>query len=359
MILTRLDRYIGARIVIATLWVYAVLAALFVFFSVVDALGDYGRGRFGLAALIQYVLLSQPRRLYEIMPVAAVIGASLALASLALSSEITAMRAAGLAPRRIVGAALKAALVLAVAGLVFGEFVVPRTEHLSQLLRAQALQAGLTQQGAGIWLRDGRQFVNAGEVLSDSSLARVHLYWTDSAAGRLEAHLYAERARYDASAGHWWLEDVRLSRISPRGVTIERLAARAWRSGITPDLVGLFAIRPEALSLAQLDRFIVHLEANRLDARRYRLAFWQKLLLPLAVAVMVLAATGFVFRPVRSGGLAQRVLIGVVLGLGFLVLQRSAGNLGLLYGLPPFWAAAAPLLLFLLSSLALLKRVAR
>jgi lipopolysaccharide export system permease protein len=359
MIPSRLDRYIGARILVATLWVYTVLAALFVFFSVVDALGDYGHGRFGLVALIHYVLLSQPRRLYEILPVAAVIGASLGLATLAFSSEITAMRAAGLSPGRIVRAALQAALVLAAIGFAFGEYVVPQAEGLAQLQRAQALQAGLSQRGGGIWLRDGREFVNIGEVLSDLSLARVQIYWKDEAAGGLDAQLYARRARYDTTTRRWWLDDVRISRLSGRGVTIEKIAAREWQTGITPDLVAVFATEPASFSLIQLDRFIAHLEGNRLDTRHYRLAFWQKLLMPLAVAVMVLAATAFVFRPVRSGGLAQRVLIGVMLGLGFLVLERSVGNLALLYGLSPFWAAATPLLFFLFLSLFLLKRVAR
>lgn len=360
MILSRLDRYIGAHVVLGTLWVLGVLAALFVFFTVIDALGDYGQGNFGFAALLQYVLLSQPLRLYEILPVAAVIGASLGLASLALSYEITAMRAAGVAPRCIVGAALKAALVFAVIGLALGEYVVPQAESLAQLQRAQALQTGLAQRGSGLWLRDGQEYVNIGEVLTDLSLLRVHIYRAGGGggAGRISMQIYAERARY-ASEGYWRLEEVHVSHIAPHQVTVERRPALDWHTGITPKLVAVFAVRPEALSLTQLAHFIAHLESHHLDARRYRLSFWHKLLLPLAVAVMVLAATPFVFHPVRSGGLAQRVFIGVVLGLGFLVVQRSLGNLGLLYGLPPFWAAALPVAGFFLLAALLLRRATR
>ncbi len=358
ILLSRLERYIIARIVVSTSWVLGVLAALFVFFTVIDVLDDYGRGNFGFIALFQHVVFSQPRRLYENLPVAAVIGTSLGLATLALSSEITAMRAAGLAPRYIAGAALKAALVFAAIGLALGEYVVPPAESLAQLQRAQALQAGLPQRGSGIWLRDGQQYVNIGEVLSDLSLSRVHIYRTGGGEGRLSTQIYAERARYD-EAGYWRLEDVHSSHITPGRVVVERRAVEDWRTAITPQLVAVFAVRPQALSLAQLAQFIAHLESNRLDARRYRLSFWQKLLLPFAVAVMVLVATAFAFRPVRSGGLTQHAFLGVLLGLGFLVVQRSLGNLGLLYGLPPFWAAVLPVAGFFLLAALLLRRASR
>lgn len=355
MILSRLDRYIGRRIAVSTLWVLAVLLALFVFFAVIDALDDYGRASFGFYELLRYVLLSQPRRLYELLPVAAVIGASVGLASLALSAELIAMRAAGLAPGRIVGAAMKTALVFAAAGVLVGEYVVPAAESHAQLTRAQALQTALQRQ-SGIWLRDGQAFVNIDQVLSDMSLLGVHVYRAEGA-GRLDRQIYARSARFEG--GLWRLQDVRESHIGAHGVTVRHVPEQAWRSAITPEVVAVFAIRPEALSIQQLARFIEHLERNSQDTRRYRLVFWQKILLPLAVAVMVLAATPFVFRPVRSGGLSQRAFVGVMIGLAFVVVQRSLGHLGLLYGAPPWLAAGLPVLAFFLLALGLLQRAAR
>jgi lipopolysaccharide export system permease protein len=355
MILSRLDRYIGRRIAVSTLWVLAVLLALFVFFAFIDALDDYGRGSFGLYELLRYALLSQPRRLYEILPVAAVIGASVGLSSLALSAELIAMRAAGLSPGRIVGAAMKTALAFAAAGVLAGEYVVPAAESYAQLTRAQALQTAVQRQ-SGIWLRDGRDFVSIGQVLSDMSLLGVHVYHAEGE-GRLDRQIYARHARFED--GLWRLQDVRESRVGVRGVTVRHAPEQTWRSTITPEVVVVFAVRPEALSIQQLGRFIEHLERNNQDTRRYRLVFWQKTLLPLAVAVMVLAATPFVFRPVRSGGLSQRAFIGVMLGLAFVIVQRSLGHLGLLYGAPPWLAAGLPVLGFFLLALGLLRRVAK
>jgi len=59
--------------------VLLVLVAIFSFFSFIDQLDDLGRGRYGLAAVIQYILLSMPRLTYELFPVSALIGTLIGL----------------------------------------------------------------------------------------------------------------------------------------------------------------------------------------------------------------------------------------------------------------------------------------
>jgi lipopolysaccharide export system permease protein len=71
---------------------------------------------------------------------------------------------------------------------------------------------------------------------------------------------------------------------------------------------------------------------------------------------MMLIATPFVFRHHRGGGMSQRIFIGVMLGLVFVVLNRSFGFLGLIYGLPPLLGAGLPILLFFLAALLGLRR---
>ena len=66
------------------------------------------------------------------------------------------------------------------------------------------------------------------------------------------------------------------------------------------------------------------------------------------VAMMILLAAPFVFQHFRSGGMSKRLFIGVLLGLVFVILNRTFGFFGLLYGLPPVLGAGMPLLLFLL-----------
>ena len=123
--------------------------ALFFFFDFVDELGRVGRlsesWRVPQAAL--YVALLAPSRLYELMPIAVLIGTIFVLARMAQSSEFTILRTSGLEP----GRALTLLLVLGTlfSGLTFatGEFLAPAADRTAALLKAQyqgRLSVGMT-----------------------------------------------------------------------------------------------------------------------------------------------------------------------------------------------------------------------
>ncbi len=351
---TILDRHIGRSIFVSTLLVLGVLLAVLTFVTLVDALSDFGKGSFGLYALVRYVVLSQPAKLYEVLPVAVLIGTIMGLSTLALNSELVAMRASGVSVTRIVLSAIKAGLIFVVAGVIAGELVIPVSETAAQAGRAAALATALRQKDAGLWLRDGPAFVNIGEVLPDLSMMRVNIYQFDGGS-RLRSQIFAERARIKSHG--WQLEEVRQSRFFDNRIGTHAARTARWESTLTPEVIAAFAVKPEALSLVQLNRYIQHLQRNNQDTGRYRLSFWQKLFMPLAAATMILLATPFVFRQVRTGGMAQRIFVGVMLGLAFVVANRSFGYLGLIYGVPPLAGALLPMSLFLVAALYLLRRV--
>ena len=350
------DRYIGRTIFVSTMLVLSVMVALLVFQVVVDALPDVGRGSFGVYALIKYVILSQPRKIYELFPVVCLIGTIMGLSTLALSSELVALRAAGVSVARIVGSALKAALIFIVATVLLGEWVVPVSENLAQVGRAMALNEGLQRKDSGLWLRDGSAFVNIAEVLPDLTLLGVNIYQFDGDA-RLRTQTFARQARHDGE--NWRLDDVSESRIGSERVEVNKAGSRGWETRLTKEVVSAFAVKPEGLSVMQLARYIRHLAQNRQDHGSYSLTLWQKLFMPFAMAIMVLLAAPFVFRQIRSGGLAQRVFIGIMLGLVFVVANRGFGFFALLYGLPPLIGALLPLVVFLAIALVLLRRAVR
>lgn len=353
--LTLLDRYVARSMLLGTALVFGIFAALFIFMVLVDALGDYGKGNFGLYELIRYVILSQPRKLYEIFPMTVLIGTLFGLSTLALNSELVAMRAAGVSRARIVGATMKTGLVLVIVAVLVGEYVVPEAETQAQIGRAQAMATSFRQGGSGLWLRDGHSFVNIGEVLPDLTLLGVNIY--DLAPDfALRRHAYAARATYDGS--RWLLSDVRESTISADRIESRVRPNEVWNPRFTPKVVAVFTTRPEALSIMQLYSYIRHLRSNNQDVARYVLTFWQKAFMPLATGLMILLAAPFVFRPTRSGGLAQRAFVGVVLGLAFVVANRSLGYLALIYGVPPLLAAAVPLIFFLGIAIVLMRRAA-
>lgn len=354
---TLLDRLIARHVLYSTLLVLNVLVALAIFIILIDGLKDYGKASFGAFALVKYVILRQPLQVYTLSPIAALIGTIMGLSTLALNSELTAMRAAGVSVMRIVGATMKIGLVFALVIFLVGEYVVPVAENLAQTGRAKALVTALQQKGTGIWLRSGSDFVNIGEVLPDLSLLRLNIYDFDGHS-HLRMQTAAKHAKY--KGGKWHLDGVRESVIVGReAVQTRDVPKEDWQTALTPDVVSVFAVDPDSLSIQQLHYYIGHLEMNNQDARNFQLAFWQKIFMPLATLVMMLIATPFVFRQIRSGGMSSRVFIGISMGLIFVIFDQSMGYFGVLYALPPAAGALLPIVIFFLLGLYLLRRAAR
>ncbi len=353
--MTLLDRHIGRTILVSTGLVFSVLMALFLFMTLIDVVRDIGKADFGILEALRYLLLSLPKDAYELFPMAALLGTTLGLASLAADSELVVMRAAGVSLLRVVGAVMKVGLLFVALALFLGEVVAPVTEDLAERGRAAALRKGVAhQKEVGVWLRDGPHFIHVGEVLPDLSVLRVNIYRMGDD-DRLAVHIHAARARYEEN--RWRLEDVRKTWIEGERVRGERLSSDVLDSALKPEMLTVFAVKPEGLSAMNLYQYIRHLEQNRQETGRYRLAFWHKLMLPLSTGVMVFLAVPFVFGQVRSGGIGARLFIGIILGLGFYVLSRGFGYFGLLHGLPPVVGSVLPSLLFLGLALYMLRRV--
>jgi lipopolysaccharide export system permease protein len=350
-----LDRYLASSILVSTLLVLGVLLALFSFLQFVEAIGNIGRADYQLGDAARFVLLSLPRQAYEIFPMAALLGTTLGLSSLAVDSELVAMRAAGMSVLQIVAAAMKVGMILALVVVLMGEFLVPESERLAEQGQALALRARIKQQSDfGLWLRDGPAYVHVGEVLPDLTLLQIDIYEFD-ANNHLQRHTTAERGSFDNE--RWQLTGLNESLLGENRVQTRRVSEQDWSTNLTPELFSVYTVRPEGLSILQLRRYISHLNQNKQNTGPYALAFWQKLASPFATVVMMVLAIPFVFGQQRSGGIGARLFTGILLGLAFFVVSRGFGYFGLLYGVPAVIGAALPVLLFFGAALAMLQRM--
>ena len=110
-----LDRYLFRAVATATLVALLVLLLLELFLTLLVELKSVGKGDYDFLAAIRYLLLIQPQRLYELFPMALLVGGLLGMGALASSSELIVMRAAGLSLTRLTGSVAWAGLVLSLA----------------------------------------------------------------------------------------------------------------------------------------------------------------------------------------------------------------------------------------------------
>jgi len=110
------------------------------------------------------------------------------------------------------------------------------------------------------------------------------------------------------------------------------------------------------MSIEKLFAYLSFLDDNRLDSRAERLILWKKIVEPFTVFIMCLLAIPFVLGSQRQSGSGQRMLIGILLGLAYVVCDRLFTQLGSHLQLYPLVIALFPDLVFLLLAVYLLLR---
>ena len=350
-----LDRYIGATVAGSTLIVLLVLLALFSFGSFVAELDAVGKGDFTLTVAAEYVLLTLPRMAYQLFPVIALLGSVIGLGILASNNELLVMRAAGVSVGRIALSVMKVGLLWTVIAVILGEFVAPYTDRVAQTMHNTALvdRFAMTSRN-GLWARDSREFIHIGDVLGKGTVRGITIYQFDDKQRLLEV-TQARSGQF--AAGKWTLYHVARSQIDPSGVHTEELDQMSWQSLLTPEMIEVVVVKPDSLSFKGLLDYIGYLRDNGLDAEHYQLAFWNKLVLPVTTAVMVFLSIPFIFGPLRSVGIGQRIFVGTLVGIGFYLLGQLFGFAGLLYKIPTPLSAALPTVLFFILAVLLVRRV--
>ncbi|UVL62639.1 LPS export ABC transporter permease LptG [Pseudomonas sp. B21-032] len=351
--MVKLDSYIGKSVLMAILAVLGIILGLASLFAFIDEMGDI-TDTYTLMDAGNFVLLTAPRRLYDMLPMAALIGCLIGLGSLASSSELTIMRAAGVSIGRIVWAVMKPMLVLMLAGILIGEYLAPVTENKAQADRSLAQGGGEAQSSKrGMWHRQGDEFVHINSVQPNGLLYGVTRYRFDNER-HMQTSSFARRAQYKED--HWLLSDVTTTYFRGDHTEVINTPEERWDVSVTPQLLNTVVVAPESLSITGLWDYIHYLSDQGLNNARYWLAFWTKVLQPMVTAALVLMAISFIFGPLRSVTLGQRVFTGVLVGFVFRIAQDLLGPSSQVFGFPPLLAVVLPAAICAVAGLWMLRR---
>ncbi|PTT79314.1 LPS export ABC transporter permease LptG [Pelomonas sp. HMWF004] len=335
------------------------------FVDELDRMARIGVGS-GKAALLAATEL--PGHFYELFPIAVLIGAILALARLAQSSEFTILRTGGLGPARALTLLAGLASAFAVLTFVVGDYIAPQVERQGDELRARfSRDASPTKRGA--WLKDHRNIdgqersysVKVGRVDTGGELEDVRIFEFDPE-GRLMSRTEADRVAVGTD-GLWRLQAVRRTvwnpgangAASPVGevvVSEQKLDTLDWQSSLHAGVIAAAVLPAMAMSTLELYRYTQHLSAQEQSAQAHNIQFWRKALYPFACFVMLALALPFAYLHGRSGGISLKVFGGIMLGISFVLLNNVAGHLGLLKNWTPWAVAATPSLIYLGLSMA-------
>lgn len=358
-----LTRYVAKEVLIATLFVLVALVALIAFFDLVSQARNIGN-RYSISMALFLTMLKLPSRLYEVMPIAALLGAVYTMSRLASNSEFTIMRVAGLSPFRLAGMMTVPALILIAMTYCLGEWLTPAADMMRNDMDNILFNRKLSARGysSGVWVKDNvKEQQNAGQATvrfvnvhnliagehSRTGAWRVFEFDKD---GSLLRVLHAPEANYISGRG-WHLKDAKVETLPKithdETPMVEKSSARKdvdlmLPSEMRPEILGVLTIKPERMGISDLWQYIAHLKETRQTSDRYQVALWSKVFYPLAIFVMLAVAMPFAYLNTRSGGVSIKIFAGLMIGISFYALNNIFSFLGVLNTWHPMVVAVVP-----------------
>ena len=346
-------KHVTKTTVLAMLGTTLVLSFLQILFTYLGELGSL-KPTYNAWQAFLYVIWGAPSYLYEILPVAALIGSVLGLGALASNSELIVMRSVGISLWRIVGWVMRSALLLIVLSFVLSEWVIPYTNEKAQSIKKQRSVAALGEV-KGYWSREGQRFIYIDYANSQGQLRNIQAIDFDQNY-RLQSFVTAEKGQF-LKDGQWTLDKSHQVDLLAQGNAIKTdHEQQALGLALQPKYVHMVTLDPDDLSPSQLISFMQYLSEYSQVPKTYELAFWKKVTSPFALITLVLIACSFIFGPLRQQSMGFRLVIALFTGLGFFYLQDFLGYASLVYAPSPAWFVLLPILLMFVAGSYLLYR---
>ena len=329
----------------------AVLVALILVLMTLDLLGESGKilavpGN-GEADLWRYVSLRIPLLISRFLPFSILLGTLIAFTALNQHSEVVAMKAAGISAHQILAPLIIASLVISGALFVFNERVVVNANRQVTAWSDNEYEPVPPESGilSNVWLLHGDDLIqarHAGGHGANFHAEGVTIY--DREGGVLQRIVRADRA--EPRNGTWKLTGVRIYDSTMN--VVRRIPETTGLDGIQPEQLTLARVDPVQLDFWTLKERIGQLERAGRPAAEAKAGLWHKISGPLSTLLMPLLAATAAFGLARSGQVLLRACIGMALGFAYFVADNFSIAMGNVGAYPPFLAAWAPFMLFLL-----------
>jgi len=357
--MSKIDNHIRHSILLSMLVVVSLITSVDLVFTLAEEIANTD-DNYSLLNALSFIALTLPTSIYELLPFTALGGALIGLGILASNNELVVIQAAGVSVWRIVWSVLKPTVLIMLLSLLLGEYIAPPMEQLAQSNKAvQQSGSDSIASEQGTWRKVGNEYIHinaiapGGELLYGVTRYEVGDNRTIVSSSFAESASYIERQ----DSSYWQLSNVRESNFSAGSISAREYLQEDWQIDLSPELLSVLLVEPDRQSISGLYRFAQFFDAQGLDSATYFLAFWKKLLQPLATLVLVVLAISFVFGPLRESTMGFRVFVSIGIGLIFTIMQRLMEPASLLYGFSPLLAVLTPILLCAALGLFLMRRV--
>ncbi|MGA8041275.1 MAG: LPS export ABC transporter permease LptG [Terracidiphilus sp.] len=363
-----LDAYVIREFLGTFLLVLSSFVLLMLVFTFFELVGDILRNHIQLATVGAYLINLTPSMLYQIAPLAVLIGVLVTFGVLNRNSEIIAMKATGISLYRLVVPIISIASILAVSLYLFDEFYLPqanrRQEALRNTIKGRPPQTFLHPEQTWIFGEShtgepSRIFYYQFFDRDHNEFANLSVFEFDPLTFSLTRRIFAARVFWDPELNGWtfengWKRDFKGAQVA-EGSYQEFTRTSFAEIHEQPGYFTKESLQSQEMNFGQLRRYIDDLRQSGFDTMRLRVAMWHKLAYPLVAVIMAVLAIPFALSMGRRGSLTG-IAVAILVALAYWVIDGLFGAMGSVNGMPAVVAAWAPDVLFALTGGYLLLR---
>ncbi|MCE2706007.1 MAG: LPS export ABC transporter permease LptG [Proteobacteria bacterium] len=345
-----IERYIIKKCLFNTFLVLFSCVMLFAVFTILGESSDIGKGNFTIFSMGVYITALMPSFAYLLMPLAVLIGVMLGMLSLVNYSEYAIIRTSGVSLKKITAILFIFGAFFSVLTFTLGELVAPNADHFAKVYKMTKLrQLVSTNLHSGIWSKDGyNTFINIKQVMPDNTILGVNIFYYNESLV-LQQYISAIEGSFDANTKVWNLKNVAVLDYTKQNIEAVKFQNYSWKTSIDPAYFNILVIAPEDMSIFALLKYMHHLEQANQSINRYEIAFWNKLIYPIACLSMALLAIAFVPNNRRNVNLAAKLTVGIIIGVAFFFVSKLVGYMALLFAWNPIASSLTPTTLLFIS----------
>ena len=346
---------------------------LFSFFSFIAELENLNTYEINLEKIFYSQILNAPSIIYDVVPIATLVGSLWCFASLAANSEFVVFFGSGFSTNHFIKVIFTGGIPIVILTIVLSEFIMPSFINKLNKINSGGVLNQTIELQTGYWIRDvldyekiendaNERIINIGQIDFDRKLSSVLIYEFDKQ-NRLIRKITAKTGLFQkdnmADDGvffySWSLaEPTILDMSEPTSITEKQFDNVILSTNISESTFNALTIKPEKMSARELRSYAAYLEDSNQDANSYEILFWKRVVYPLLIWIMLLIATPAAFIQTRGGNIGIKIFVGVLFGIFFHLLNGLVSHLGVINTWPPSMIAFFPPISALIIGLLLL-----
>ena len=341
-----LDKYIAKQILFSVFSVLGILVVVVGLLDLVDEIKKVNEG-YSISLAFLYVLLNIPQNIYEVFPIATLMGSLIGLSRLSSTSELNAAKSSGLSFSKIILITLKTGILIMILTFLIGEFVAPKGQQIANNIKNLSESTRLSMKNTnGIWIKNENSFIHIAKIYPNKVVQEISLYRFNKKQQLIES-IYSEEGYYIDKK--WIMKNITSTSFENKNIEIKNSKEATFEEFIDLDLFDIMTIKPNQMTFLQLKTYINYLKENSMESKNYELAYWSKFSIPLSCLVMFLLTTPFVHSNIRSASFGQRIFVGILTGVSLFLFNQTINKLSIIINMPPFLGSFLPIFILLIS----------